>query len=418
MEFLYQPRSSGRLGEFLNENFGGDWTQFRAAVAFVKQSGTKHIREKLASFAKTRTVDIIAGIDHLGTSLEGLQDLLNASRPNGKVTIFHNRLRKTFHPKIYLFKSEKSADLIVGSGNLTEGGIFSNYEAAMRMRLNLENVDHAALLSSVESTLDRWADPTSGTALELNETLLLKLNALGLVPQEVLVAPEGQEAVESSEADDESSESPKGVEASQENPFSAVSEPTAPWISSGKPPQSSTQSSSIPTGIAGTASPATVSATGFVMTLQTTDVGTGQTTAGTQRRSPEIFIPLSARDANPGFWAWPAGFVTDPNWTGKVDAAGRGKMDRPNVRLRLGGNTVNATIWYNPDKKDIRIRNEALRQAGAVDDILRMEKADPSSGFDYYVEIIPQGTTQYPTYRKLCVLRPPSAASKKRFGYY
>ncbi len=31
---------------------------------------------------------------------------------------------------------------------------------------------------------------------------------------------------------------------------------------------------------------------GFVMTLQKTDVGRGQTTAGTSARSPEIFIPL------------------------------------------------------------------------------------------------------------------------------
>ena len=37
----------------------------------------------------------------------------------------------------------------------------------------------------------------------------------------------------------------------------------------------------------------------FLMTLQRTDVGVGQTTTGTSRRSPEIFVPLSARDAAP-----------------------------------------------------------------------------------------------------------------------
>jgi HKD family nuclease len=420
MEFMYQPRKAARLGDFLNENLKGEWTDFRAAIAFVKQSGTKHIRDNLASFSAAKNVHIIAGIDHLGTSLEGLQDLLNATKPTGKITIFHNRLRKTFHPKIYLFKSGTHADLVVGSGNLTEGGIFSNYEAAMRLKLDLEKGEHKTLLEAVETTLDRWADPASGTALTLDDSLLIKLNALGMVPQEALVVSEAAEAheedVDSEDAETEEAETETGSESEEEsNPFAAVSEPAAPWVATGKP---KAKPQGTPSSSADIATTATTSTTGFVMTLQTTDVGKGQTTAGTQRRSPEIFIPLSARDANPAFWEWPNGFAPDPHWKGKLDAAGRGKMDRHDVRLRLGGNIVTATIWYNPDKKDIRIRNEALRQAGAVDDILRMEKAAPSTGFDYYVEIIPQGTTQYPTFRALCTLKPPSPASKKRFGYY
>src|SRR5690606_2251346 len=58
---------------------------------------------------------------------------------------------------------------------------------------------------------------------------------------------------------------------------------------------------------------------GFVMTLQKTDVGTGQTTEGTSRRSPEIFIPLSARDFAPDFWGWKDSFTEDPKRLGKFD---------------------------------------------------------------------------------------------------
>lgn len=410
MEFLHQPRASGRLGDFLNDGLNGDWTHFRAAIAFVKQSGTQHVRTHLAAFAVGKSVEIIVGIDHGGTSLEGLRDLLDATGASGKVIVFHNRLWKTFHPKIYLFKSATRADLVVGSGNLTEGGIFSNYEAGLRLQLDLNIPDHSAILTAVETTLDRWSDLTAGTALVLDEPLLLKLSALGMVPTEALAA---SEAADAQDAGDGAIPSPADDELS--NPFAAVLEPGAPASAgSGNTAAGTPQTAPLttsPTSING-------SATGFVMTLQTTDVGTGQTTAGTQRRSPEIFIPLKARDANPAFWDWPGGFTTDPNWTGPLDAAGRGKMDRANVRLRLGAETLIATIWYNPDKKDVRIRNEALRQAGAVDDILRMERADPASGFDYYVEIVPQGTTQYPVYRALCTMRPQSPNSKKRFGYY
>ena len=53
----------------------------------------------------------------------------------------------------------------------------------------------------------------------------------------------------------------------------------------------------------------------FAMTLQNTDVGKGQTTPGTSRRSPEIYIPLIARNFAPDFWGWPNKFIEDPkNW--------------------------------------------------------------------------------------------------------
>ena len=58
----------------------------------------------------------------------------------------------------------------------------------------------------------------------------------------------------------------------------------------------------------------------FVMTLQRTDVGVGQTTEGTSRRSPEIFIPLAARDFDPEFWGWPRRFTTDRDWPGPFES--------------------------------------------------------------------------------------------------
>jgi hypothetical protein len=155
---------------------------------------------------------------------------------------------------------------------------------------------------------------------------------------------------------------------------------------------------------------------GFVITLQNTDVGVGQTSSGTSRRSPEIFIPKICVHSNPNFWGWPKLFKRDPNWTKATDNEGFGKMNRDGVRMRLGTQILRVNWWYNPDKRDYRLRNEALRSAGNVGDILRVELADGKAGFDYYVEVIPPRTSLFEQYAALCTQ--PVRNSKKKWGYY
>jgi len=94
--------------------------------------------------------------------------------------------------------------------------------------------------------------------------------------------------------------------------------------------------------------------------------------------------------------------MPDPGWTGPQDRSGYVKMDRTNVMIRLAGSTFPVSIWYNPDKKDMRIRGENIRSAGVVGDILYLERADGTRGFTYYAEIIPQGTTRHDEHIALC----------------
>ena len=147
MQVLHQPGDERRLGDWLKESLAADWSQFRAAVAFVKRSGAKHISDRLAAFAKTAHVEIIVGVDHQGTSYEGLEALLAAVSSNGRIVVYHNRLPHTFHPKLYLFKSEHHAEVAIGSGNLTEGGLFTNYEVSALLRLDLSDPTDVRLLS-------------------------------------------------------------------------------------------------------------------------------------------------------------------------------------------------------------------------------------------------------------------------------
>ena len=389
MEFIHQPSDNNRLADYLNEGFNGPWTHFRAAIAFVKRSGTRHIEGSLASFARDRDVEIIAGIDHRGTSHEGLQSLLHAVSPSGRVIVFHNPTFRTFHPKIYLFKSSVAADLIVGSGNLTGGGLFANYEAGIRLRLNLTNPDEAAILADVERAIDRWSDQSGGTARLLDQQLLTNLTAWGLTPSERLTTSYPSEVPENV----------GGLTVEPEEfPFTARTEPGQLGFPTHTPRRSS-----------GQLLPAPESHIGFVMTLQQTDVGVGQRSSGTSRRSPEIFVPLVARNANADFWNWPDGFVEDPQRAGKLDRRG--------VTMRLGSEVISVNMMTWPDRHDFRLRSEALRSAGNIGDILRMERAvDPNANYEYYVEIIRQGTTNHPVYLELC--RMPVRNSQKMYGYY
>jgi len=83
--------------------------------------------------------------------------------------------------------------------------------------------------------------------------------------------------------------------------------------------------------------------------------------------------------------------------------------------MRLGGQVLPVNWWYNPDKRDYRLRNEQLRSAGNVGDILRIEIADGKAGFDYYVEVIPKGTSLFAQYVALCTQ--PVRNSEKKWGY-
>ena len=383
MEFVHQPSPSNRLGDYLKVSLRQPWTHFRAAVAFVKRSGTQHIAAPLAKFAKTCDVEIIVGIDHGGSSSEGLWDLLYAVSPKGRVIVFHNSLPFTFHPKIYLFKSSITAEVIIGSGNLTQGGLFTNYEAALRFPLDLTKPDQAAFVRSIEDVLDSWADTSSGTAHKLDEQLLARLTKLGFTPSE-------------SSADlgfkDAKRKDSKGTGAQRRRfPFVARAEHRAPAVPTLDAPTEQFIDDSDQLGLPPPPAPKSSdlsNAAVFVMTLQQTDVGVGQTSKGTSRRSPEIFIPLGARNANPDFWNWPDGFVQDPKKAGK--------LDRPGVRMRLHGNVITVNMMTWPDKHDFRLRSEQLRSAGDVGDILRLKRVSSEIGYEYEVDVVRKGASHYP----------------------
>lgn len=412
-KFISQPEDAFRLGDFLLEGFANHgWTEFRGASAFVKRSGTKHIKGAMKAFAaRGGMVRFTAGVDAGGTSEQGLRDLIDAVGNGPGIFVYGNGISSTFHPKVYLFRNQEAAHLVVGSGNLTEGGLYTNYEANVLLKLDLSVQSDQTLLDTVTTSLDAWSTPTEGECFSLDAALLDRLTAALKVPDEKAARAEEKSAREAAGEEVESIFSRRAVSAAPK--VAAIVLPAEE--EGGADAKNEEEAATLVVPQFDPVAPQGGHNTTYLMTLQRTDVGVGQTTKGTQRRSPEIFIPLIARDTDPDFWGWPNLFVQDPAWTGPLDQHGRGKMDRPNVMVRLGGATFPVTMWYNPDKKDLRLRSEHLRSAGGIGDIFYMQRANGAGGFSYYVEIVPVGTGRYNSLIPHCNIQVRN--SQKLFGY-
>jgi HKD family nuclease len=160
----------------------GHFDRFIASVAFIKFSGISRIYSALEAFRNAGGQSVvISGIDHRGTSKQGLTFLREVV---DQVFIYHDESpeRRTFHPKLYLFEqTNQRAIIIVGSGNLTAGGLFTNYEAHIRIELNLtddpQNDEDRAFFESVLDKLRVLQDTSSSCVQELTDETFTRIEA-------------------------------------------------------------------------------------------------------------------------------------------------------------------------------------------------------------------------------------------------
>ncbi len=122
------------IGNIINQELANSHYA-RFAVAFMKYSGVKLIEESLLKCLEHQgNVEIITGLDFKTTDLKSLRYILNLKKslPTLKLYCFGDKnSHKTdivFHPKIYLFNKSRETTSIIGSTNLTHGGLHSNFE--------------------------------------------------------------------------------------------------------------------------------------------------------------------------------------------------------------------------------------------------------------------------------------------------
>ena len=129
MELMNQP-FTGQLGNRLIELLDvPDYHTLNIAVAFAKNSGVLRIKDALERFRKRGgKVNAYVGIDLGGTSYEALTALLLHT---DSLNVVHSEKGQTFHPKIYQFVGEDKGLVVVGSHNLTGGGLWTNFESSV-----------------------------------------------------------------------------------------------------------------------------------------------------------------------------------------------------------------------------------------------------------------------------------------------
>ena len=98
------------------------------AVAWVRFRGLLRLKRNVEAFRdRGGSLRVVVGIDEGGATRPGLLGVLGMA---DEAYVFKDSRGGTFHPKVYLGEGEQKAELLVGSTNLTPGGLFVNVEAS------------------------------------------------------------------------------------------------------------------------------------------------------------------------------------------------------------------------------------------------------------------------------------------------
>lgn len=122
------------IGNIINQELQNA-NSAKMAVAFLKYSGVKVIEKSLDSFLKNNgNIEIIAGLDFKTTDPQSMHYFIQLQKQVANLKFYcygdkdENKTDIVFHPKIYLFEKGRETTGIVGSTNLTRGGLLTNFE--------------------------------------------------------------------------------------------------------------------------------------------------------------------------------------------------------------------------------------------------------------------------------------------------
>ncbi len=192
----------GKVGDLLvTELRANRWTRFTAIVAFARMSGVAHVEPHLAGFtASGSRADLTVGTDLRATTYEAAWYLMHAVAANGRMLLASSEPGATFHPKIFLFSDAHSSEpdavdalraattalSIVGSANLTGGGLYTNDEASLVWEPDLGAAGDKASWNALVDAIAPWLDPTDPliVATAAAGTLAAETRA-GRLPREV-----------------------------------------------------------------------------------------------------------------------------------------------------------------------------------------------------------------------------------------
>ncbi|MCF6149421.1 MAG: hypothetical protein E3K37_12270 [Candidatus Kuenenia sp.] len=342
----------------------GEYSQFKIAVAYAKNSGISRIYNDLLNFANNGgKTSAIIGIDQNNTSYQALINLKTFTKDN--LYIHHDRnFDITFHPKVYLFGNQEIEKVIVGSSNLTAGGFYLNVEANVRIVLDnsFEAKDFKNQVAYYWDTLINDENTKQGDLVFLNK--LLELGAL--------------------------------IDENRQKPFREIIEKifNLPFKAKAKLktlPSVSTQTI--------TASPSLKE--NFAMTLSGFDVSA-------RSQDPVILIPIAALKKYPNFWNWPTYYANSGAGYPQLYATANIKIDRNTFKDQ------HIRLYYYDSKREFRLQSEAIKRNGNPGDIITVHK-DDNKPLEFDIELLRQGSTKHNNVQPLLNNK---VSAQKVFTYY
>jgi len=410
IEYIAQPET--RVGDILMELITGAPPPVRVVLvsAFAFHTSLVRMRPVVADLVSGGAeVGVVVGIDLGGTSSESLREILRWGVPAHVVC--NPGPGPTFHAKVYWVERGGRVNLLIGSSNLTDGGLYTNYEAMAHIVYDLPGDED--LVATARERLRPFLHPSGGTCRELTQALIDALAERGDVVTEADLRTRRRANAARRSADPEAPPSP----------FQSESVPAAPPLPDGlldelvrRAERARRSRRCAPGGLVDdypAPDDAVIHPSHFYMTLPKMRAGPGE------RGIPgEPRVPLAARDIAPEFWGWPHNYelLTSPRggqareywewrplwFVAPAHDPDRGKVEE--VRMYLYANSA-----------DFRFYSGALLHLGADEgDIVRISSPERGEA-TFECLLARQGTPEYSAWLRFCTQDVRN--SNRVFGY-
>jgi len=370
--------------------------------AFVSQKAIVRLSPHIAA-SRHAGADIrfVIGIDHHSTTIEALREILTLGT-DAKI-VKNPRPGHTFHPKIYLFEATgQRAELVIGSSNLTEGGIFTNYETVVWLSFDLTGQD-IALYLGVRSSLDRYLNPIGPIVQPLTEGLIQVLTDRGDIVSGVTKRRARRQTTDIARQISQVTTIPP-------SPFGAETVPSPPPLPA-EPVRRISRALERRRRETPPSEPApSYDVTAFYMHLNKLQ---GPTIPG------EIRIPIVVRRIDEAFWGWDDEYQVEYRSRGEkirqyrtwkpvwriVDVDAPEQVYQDEVR-----------IYGYKDRAEYRFYSRRLVLMGADEfDIVRITRCDPEEEATFQCELARRGSPTHALWEEYCTQ--PITNSRRRFGF-
>lgn len=146
-------------------------TEVNIAVAFLRKSGLDLLRAKIEERLENNAkITIYCGLSFFQTEPVALRSMYqwHQKYPKFKLNIIEYDPKKTFHPKVYCFQSDRHVQLVVGSANFTKGGFETNDEVSLCLSAEAESSVHQESKNYFKS-LDQFCVNENGIEQAITE---------------------------------------------------------------------------------------------------------------------------------------------------------------------------------------------------------------------------------------------------------